>query len=398
MDDGRIRAWWSHRQGLDGSLQGKRPHEVLERSGWARSVGGVGPYLTIHARAGASRDEMDSMVPQLAIHELPCARGCTYVVPAQDFAVALRVGQEFGEAAMKVAYRLGVTDDEIDKLCLAVLDALDGGPLDPEGIRDATGGAARSLGDEGKRKGVTTTLPLALGKLQAVGEIRRIPANGRLDQQRYQYARWRPNPLAGCTLTTDEAYTELARRYFRWIGPATYGEFQWFSGLGVKASKTAVEPLGLVPLEAGSERLMFDDDREDFMAYQAPAEPQYTLVSSLDALSAHRRDVATLLDPADLDHPIFGGKSTAAGGALSDLAHHAILDRGRLAGFWDFDCDRQAIVWMTLRPESDALNAAVEATELFIREQLGDARSFSLDSPKSRVPRLEALRAAGGAN
>jgi hypothetical protein len=30
--------------------------------------------------------------------------------------------------------------------------------------------------------------------------------------------------------------------------------------------------------------------------------------------------------------------------------------------------------------------------ENYIREQLGDARSFSLDSPKSRTPRIEALR------
>jgi len=29
-----------------------------------------------------------------------------------------------------------------------------------------------------------------------------------------------------------------------------------------------------------------------------------------------------------------------------------------------------------------------------VRERLGDARSFSLDSPKSRVPRIEALRKA----
>jgi hypothetical protein len=34
--------------------------------------------------------------------------------------------------------------------------------------------------------------------------------------------------------------------------------------------------------------------------------------------------------------------------------------------------------------------------EEFVRGELGDARSFSLDSPKSRVPRIQALRAAAG--
>ena len=64
---------------------------------------------------------------------------------------------------------------------------------------------------------MATTLPVALGKLQEEGRIRRIATNGRLDQQRYRYVRWDPNPLAGFPLSADEAQTELARRYFTWI-------------------------------------------------------------------------------------------------------------------------------------------------------------------------------------
>ncbi len=122
---------------------------------------------------------------------------------------------------MKVALKLGVTSTEIYKLCAAVVDALAKGPLAPDALREATGGAARSLGKEGKKKGLTTTLPLALGRLQSEGEIRRVPVNGRLDQQHYSYTLWRPNPLEKFRLTADEAYVELARRYFRWTGPAS---------------------------------------------------------------------------------------------------------------------------------------------------------------------------------
>ena len=39
-----------------------------------------------------------------------------------------------------------------------------------------------------------------------------------------------------------------------------------------------------------------------------------------------------------------------------------------------------------------ALSALVERTEAYVRGELGDARSFSLDSPKSRTARVEALR------
>ena len=397
MDENKIRAWWSHRQGLDGSLAGATPKEVLERSGWARSVAGAGPYLSLFSRAGTSREAADKAVAELQIHELPSARGCTYVVPSSDYALALKVGQQFNMAPMKTAYKLGVTDKELRALRKAVLKALEKGPFNPDQIRAATGDASRNLGDEGKKKGMTTTLPLALGELQSEGEIRRVPMNGRLDQQRYQYTLWRPNPLQNFTLSNEGAYTELARRFFKWIGPATLSEFQWFSGLGVKAGTAAILPLILVPIETDSNRLILDEDQEAFLKFKPPARPQYVLVSSLDAIHAHRRDVKGLLDERDLKRQVFVEKSTSAAGALSDLPNHAILDRGRLIGLWEYDPETQSIVWSTFDVNDKALASAIKKTESFIRDQLGDARSFSLDSPKSRVPRIEALRAAARA-
>ena len=389
MDQRKVRAWWSHRQGLDGSLEDATPEEVLNRSGWARSVGGVGPYLSLYSRAGTSREDADTAVRELRIHELPSARGCTYVVPADDFALALKVGQEFGKAAMKTALKLGVTAKEIEKLCDAVVNALGKAALTPDEIRAATGSASRSLGEEGKKKGLTTTLPLALGELQAAGEIRRVPSNGRLDQQRYQYTLWRPNPLQRLKLSTQEAYAELAKRFFRWIGPATLVEFQWFSGLGVKASKAAVAPLNLIPIEHESERLMLEEDLAKFSDYKTPQKPHYVMVSSLDAIHALRRDVKGLVEEKDTKHEILGA------GDLSDLSHHAILDRGQLVGLWEYDTKSQSIVAHSFKVRDKAFDAAIAKTELYIRDQLGDARSFSLDSPQSRAPRIEALRNAG---
>src|SRR5579863_6535961 len=143
----KLRAWWSHRQALDGRLDGAAPAVVLEQAGWARSVGGVGPYFTLLARAGTSREAADQAVANLEIHELPAARGCTYVVPASDFALALKAGEVFAGGEMKVAAKLGVTEKEVDRLCDAVLGAMAHGPLDPEEIREATGKASRNLGE-----------------------------------------------------------------------------------------------------------------------------------------------------------------------------------------------------------------------------------------------------------
>src|SRR6185437_11516641 len=142
----RLRAWRAHRQGLDGSLAGAAPAEVLGRAGWARSVGGSAPYLTLFARAGVRRAQADAALARLEIHELPSARGCTYVVPAADFPLALAAGAPFAEDELKVAHRLGVTDKEIDHLRVEVRKALDAGPLDPEELKKEAGSAVRNLG------------------------------------------------------------------------------------------------------------------------------------------------------------------------------------------------------------------------------------------------------------
>jgi len=395
MDQSRLRAWWAHRQGLDGALDGKAAAQVLERTGWARSVGGTGPYLTLFSRAGLSRQKVDADVAKTLIHELPSARGCTYVLPSSDFALGLTLAQGFvGE--MKTAEKLGVPAKEIDKLCEVVLKALEKEPLDPEGIRAATGKAVRNLGTEGQKKGLTTTLPVALGKLQTLGEIRRIPVNGRLDQQRYKYTVWRPNPLRGSKLSSEEAYSQLARRYFQWIGPASIAEFQWFSTLSGKAAKAAVEPLKLESFAADSDLLMLPGDRAKFEAFKAPKEPHYVLVSSIDSIALLRRDLKGLLDPKDLDRQVFTEKDTKPLGGLADLPSHAILDRGRVVGRWEFDTANSSIAWTSFIKKDRALQDAVARTEAYVRDQLGDARSFSLDSPKSRAPRVAALRKAAG--
>ena len=91
----KLRAWYAHRQGLDGSLEGKSSAEVLR----ARRVGSLGGRSVAvshsvfarrnHPRAGRRRRR------QTRIYELPSARGCTYVLPASDFALGLAAGQQF---------------------------------------------------------------------------------------------------------------------------------------------------------------------------------------------------------------------------------------------------------------------------------------------------------------
>ena len=411
LDLVKLRAWWWQKQGLDGSLDGASAAEVLARTGWARSVGGCAPYLTLFARAGITREQADAAAAKLEIHELPSARGCTYVLPAGDFALGLHAGRGFADdGALKSALRAGATQREIDGLKADVLKALAKGPQEPAALREQL--KVRSLGEAGKKLGVSTPLPVALGLLQQTGEIRRVSTNGRFDQERYRYALWQPNPAKGYA---DETYVELARRYFRWIGPATLKEFQWFSGLGVKTSQAATALLELV--DVGEGRLLLPGEQAAFAKFKPGGKPQYALVSSLDGLTLLRRDHKLLLDDVDLAREVAAEKATKPLGGLSDLPSHGIFDRGRLIGLWEFDpsagaasngaaeaakgtgegtakdTGRGTVVWSTFSGQADkALRAEVEKTALFVREQLGDARSFSLDSAKSRAPKIAALR------
>jgi hypothetical protein len=379
-----LRAEWSHRQGLDGSLAGATPAQVLEKTGWMRSVGGAGPYLGLHARAGCSREEIDRAVADGEICELPAVRGCTYIVPRAHYALALRAGQGHGdEAAIATAKKFcGVTDAEVDRLCEAILAALEEGPLDPRELKEASGDAVRHLGDVGKKKGVTTTLSLGLGRLQSQGKIRRVPVDGRLDRQRYAYRRWSPSPLDGITWDDAEIARKLASLFASWLQTPSVDELAWWAGLSKKAAKEAVASLPAEPVPTRS----------------PPAAPCVRLVGSLDNLFHLRRSVGPSVAKEDEDATVAGGgfgPSAGTGAArvstVLDLPHHAIVDRGRLIGVWDFDADAGTVVHRVWH-RVPGVDEAIAETTRFVRDELGDARSFSLDSPASRGDRLAALR------
>lgn len=393
-----LRAWAWHKQGLDGSLAGCTAEEVFSRAGWARSVGGANPYLTLFARAGLRREQVDADVLALKIHELPSARGCTYVLGRDDFAWALQLGKNADEA-FRVLGRLGVDRSEITLLEEQVLHTLAeaGGPLDPKQLKDELGDSVRSLGEEGKKKGASTTLPTALGLLQADGRIRRIPANGRLDQQRYVYTLW---GLAPSGLDVDAARTELIRRYLGWTGGATLKQSQWFTGFTVAQSKAALAAVGAleVPtaevLAASGEVLwMLPDDVERLAGFAAPAEEQIQLLAGTDSLVLQRRNSGEMFAEEDRGRKVLGSNLAIQ----ADLPDHPIFDRGRIIGMWQFDPGRERIVSLLFGAPTPAVTRRIAEVEAWIRQDLGDFRSFSLDSPASRQERIDALEAENSA-
>ncbi|XAS68504.1 crosslink repair DNA glycosylase YcaQ family protein [Micrococcaceae bacterium Sec5.7] len=392
---GLLRAWAWHKQGLDGSLAGATTEEVFAGAGWARSVGGANPYLTVFARAGIRRAQVDSDLLSVKIHELPTARGCTYVLGQGDYPWALQLGKDAAEVTVKVLGKLGVDRGEITLLEEQVLHTLAeaSGPMDPKQLKDELGESVRSLGEEGKKKGASTTLPTALGLLQTDGRIRRVPVNGRLDQQRYAYTLW-GLPTSG--LDADAARAELARRYLGWTGGATLKQSQWFTGFTVAQSKAAFDAAGAVEVPtavptAGGEALwMLPDDVERLAAFEVPGEEQIQLLAGTDSLVLQRRNSGDMFAEEDKGKKVLD--STLA--LQADLSDHPIFDRGRIIGLWQYDPGKGRIAYWLFGGPTPAVTLRIAEVEAWIRDDLGDFRSFSLDSPASRQKRIDALDSA----
>lgn len=388
----RLQTFWEDRQFSVGSASGEK---CFELTGWARSVGGANPYLVAFSRARTSFKDLDASCATVEVCELPAARSCTYVVPSAHFACALTVGASFGQAEIKTAEKyLNFSRADLDILCVHVLDALTAGPLDPAGLRLALGDKVRSFGEEGKKRGTTTSLPLALGLLQTEGQIRRISADGRFDSQRYRYEKWSSGPLSANRPSDDEADAMLAELYWNWTGIASMAHFRWFSGFTAKRALAAASSLDLQPIQPGSDLLARPKTLEEFGSWAPQKDGQYRFLSSLDNLILLRRDLPSVLRPEDVHRQSPAGSKGKAMGALADLDSHPIFHRGLVVGLWEFDPETSEIAaWTFVEPNSELSSAKAEVEE-FIREQLGDFRNFSLDSPESRKPRLRQLREA----
>jgi hypothetical protein len=387
-----LRAWAWHKQGLDGSLQGANAMDVFSRAGWARSVGGANPYLTLFSRAGTSRAQADADVLSLKILELPAARGCTYVLGQDDFAWGLQIGRDAAVAPFRVLARMGVERGEITLLEEEILHALAeaGSPLDPKQLKDLLGDSVRNLGEEGKKKGAATTLPTALGLLQADGRIRRVPANGRLDQQRYAYTLW---GLPRTAMDDDDARGLLLQRYLGWTGGATIKQSQWFTAFTLAHTKAALATTGAVavPTANGEVLWMMPDDVGRLALFEAPAEEQIQLLAGTDSLVLLRRNSGDLFAEQDKGKQVLG--STLA--LQADLPDHPIFDRGRIIGLWQYDPANSRIAHWLFDGATPAVSRRIAEVEAWIRDELGDFRSFSLDSPASRQDRIDALHATG---
>jgi hypothetical protein len=111
-----------------------------------------------------------------------------------------------------------------------------------------------------------------------------------------------------------------------------------------------------------------------------------------------RREIAPHLDAEDAKRRVPGSEKQESAGRLMDLPYHAVVDRGRIVGLWDWDGVKGALVWRLFGKPARELQRKAEdeadALGAYVKKDLGDVRTVSLDSPEGRVERIEVLAKA----
>ena len=389
--------------------------EILDRHGLVRTLGGVDGYLAFFARdRSLDRAVVEQAILDGAARVSPAARGCMYVVPSSGAALWLRLADLLSrDRDAKDRQRAGIRAADMRKTSKAVLEALaEHGPLSTDGLRKVLPATAvRSLGEQGKKAGVSSTLPPALRILEFAREIERVPEEGRIDRERYL---WRlpedagspdaPNaPDGRQPETTDslpELLSEIAALYLRAAGLSTVRAFAGWCGVSQRDAKGALVGVGAEVVEVeGEDEPYFLDRHSSAAAEAAKAEdsPAVALLPFEDNLLALHGGPRLLTEPAhlSLEVPSWGRPNRLTLAKAKHLSYRSFVADGALAGFWERDPDDgELIVAPFRRPGAKtrrAIEEAVAATGAFL-ESFGHARSFSLDTDEELAKRAAALR------
>lgn len=380
---------------------------ALAACGWINTAGSAGPYVALHARTGLGRAAIDRQVFALGVAaDVLAVRAGNMLVPMPDVPLALAAGVDAQAArTAKLAKMAGVTAEEIAKLGAAVARAMKAGPLPPDELRAALPAElVRSLGEDGRKLGDLTTLPVALRDLQMRGIVRRLPVDARLDTAKFAYGLWAPPVVPVAIGAAGALNHQLAARFLGMAGAATVHDFAGWAGVTVGAARAAMAACGAVAVavEDGPAGLFALAPAAESLA--AAVEPpksaagRWALLPFRDPFLAQRAGVSALIDPRHASVKIGGwnGKSTPLG-EVASLHHHAVICDGRLAGVWEYDAPEREIVIATfdkLAPKPRAaLAAVVEEMRTFIREDLGDLTFYALDHAAARAARVGAVLA-----
>jgi hypothetical protein len=406
IDLERARSHWYARQGLAEPASGPI-EEAIAATGWLRTLGGVDVYIAARARKpGLTRAELDEAKETNKVHVSPAVRGCIYLVPSAHVPLALRLAEEQHRKRIdRDLEKAGTSVREVTERGAAVLAALRArGPLTSDALRKAVPeGAVRNLGEQGKKAGVSSTLPPSLRELEFAGQVERTLQGGRLDTERYLWRAAKKNVFSGVKVpeTPQARHVAVAELFFGWVGPATTKDFAEWTGLALRDAKTAVEGASLAPVAI----VGYSDEAfalaSDLPLLKEPQEPSKAirLLAFEDNFLVLHGGLRTMTDAKHHSRTLtpWGPSKATTIGEAKHITSRAIVTGAGLVGLWEYDPDAAKVVTVTF----DALGAAQkkelaalgEETAAFLKNDIGHAKSFSLDTDDDVRGRAKALKA-----
>ena len=390
---------------------GASAEEVVGRTGFVRTLGGVDVYLAIRARRPETTPgEVESVATAGGLRIVPAARGCIYLVARDQVGMALQLAASLSQRRNeREQAKAGILEGELDRVGDAILAELgEHGPQSTHGLRRRLGETVvRSLGEAGKKVGLSSTLPPALRQLEFDGRIERRVEGHRLDRERYEWF-LASDSTSQERLDEPELHGRLARLFLRAAGLATRPAFAAWSGLGQRAATKALVATGAVQVEIEGGGEVSGEAYWALPSWLASARealessPPVAFLPFEDNLVAFQQGPAFWVGSKyhAIEVPVWG---RGRGSTLGDARHSSLrtlVAEGRIVGFWEFDPDTSSVVYEIFDPVTAATREQLEAeaavTGAFLAEGLGHGRSFSLDTDDAMRRRVAHIRALAG--
>ncbi len=395
----QARRLWQARQGIGGHWSG-----TDVPGGWTRAIGGVGPYLGLLARGASDLEAIGEVVGMDTLTILPGVRNCIWVMPTHDRMLALQAAAGQGrKRTLRDLSKLGVDEAEQQEVAKAIVQALQGGPRNTHDLRKAIpDGVIRSLGDAGKKIGLSSTLPPVVRLMEWDGRLRRLPADGRLDSEKYLWALPERLWWDEDVLVDDQAQADaLLEHYLRWAAPASLDAFLAWAKVTKTRAKKALANKGCVQVSVDGHEAWVLPDQVDDPVPEPTGVPW--LLGALDNLITLRSSVGALVDEGfhGVEVPSMGSRKVSLGSSTWLGIRPVVVD-GEVVGLWDWSAPDGELIAVPLGGSwrgttQAAVDEATARMASVISDQLGgEAKMVSIDGARAQARRADFLRSMMG--
>jgi hypothetical protein len=313
------------------------------------ATGAPNPYLQLFTRMpGFTRAALDhELYERRSLARVRCMRGTLFLLPLDLLPLAWAATRELVLGpSTKYLTAQGLTRRSYERWASLVDAVLAGRALSAVQIR-AELGAGRDV-----------ALPAVLNQMCDEGQLLRDrPVAGWRDaHSTYRRLAEALPQVRLDDLDPAQAAALLIERYVARYGPVTLDDIAWWTGLGIRRCRDAVEELGtqITPVhlpEWDGEHWVLRADLDRIRCATRPTRTQVSLLAALDPYTMGFRRRARLLNPDRQDFIYdWGGNATSV----------ALVD-GQVAGVWDVLTPRGEMGFFPFDTLTSAVTNRVEA-------------------------------------